>query len=108
MKITLRKKNGVKFPTRKIHSVVQTVLPKGANFRMSVINSKIGGMKVVRVITPAWKRLPPSDRILKILRVANTELSHAERKSILRFSVLTPDEFKLLTDKPSRKIAVHN
>jgi hypothetical protein len=108
MKITLSKKNGVKFPKRKIYSVVQTVLPKGATFHMRVLNSKIGGMKVVRVITPAWKKLPPSDRILKILRVANTELSSAERKNILRFSVLTPDELKLLTNKPLRKAAVHH
>jgi hypothetical protein len=107
MKITPAKKNGVKFPTRKIHSMVQTILPKGANFRLRVMNSKIGGMKVVRVITPAWKRLPPSDRILKILRIADTELTLAERKKILRFSVLTPKEFSLLTNKPLRRIAFH-
>ncbi len=107
MKITFRKKNAAGFPRRKIHSVVQAVLPKGANFRMRVFNSKIGGMKVVRVVTPAWKSLPPSDRILRLLRVANTELSYAERKGILRFSVLTPDELKLLTNKPPRKVAAH-
>ncbi len=75
---------------------------------MRVLNSKIGGMKVVRVVTPAWKNLPPSDRILRILRAANTELSLAERKHILRFSVLTPDELRLLTNKPVRKSAVRN
>jgi hypothetical protein len=104
MKITLSKKKAAKFPTKKIRSVVQTVLPKGSNFRLRVIDSKIRGMKVVRVVTPAWKSLPPSDRILKILEVANSELSNAERKGILRFSVLTPDELKLLTNKPSRKV----
>jgi hypothetical protein len=108
VKITFRKKNAAKFPRRKIHSVVQTVLPKGANFRMRVFDSKIGGMKVVRVVTPAWKNLPPSDRILKILRVANAELSHEERKGILRFSVLTPHELKLLTNKPLRRVAAHH
>jgi hypothetical protein len=108
VKITFNKKNGAKFPTRKIHSVVQNVLPKGASFRLRVINSTIGGMKVVRVVTPAWKNLPPSDRILRILRVANTKLSYAERKGILRFSVLTPDELKLLTNKPPRKVAAHH
>jgi hypothetical protein len=108
MKITLNKKNASKFPTRKIRSVVQTVLPKGANFRLRVINSKIGGMKVVRVVTPAWKNLPPSGRILRILTAANKRLSNAEQKGILRFSVLTPDELKLLTNKPSKKVAAHN
>jgi len=108
MKVTLNKKNRTKFPRGKIHSVVETVLPKGANFRMRVFNSKIGGMKVVRVVTPAWKNLPPSDRILRLLRVANVQLSFEERKGILRFSVLTPDEVKLLTNKPIRKVAVHN
>jgi hypothetical protein len=108
MKIALRKRNAAKFPTRKIRSVVQTVLPKGAYFRLRVIDSKIRGMKVVRVVTPAWKSLAPSDRILKILELANAELSNAERKGILRFSVLTPDELKLLTNKPSRKVVARN
>jgi hypothetical protein len=88
--------------------VVQAVLPKGARFRLRVIDSKIGGMKVVRVVTPAWKKLPHFDRILRVLRVANTALSDAERKSILRFSVLTPDELRLLTNKPLRKMAAHH
>jgi hypothetical protein len=108
MKINLRKRNAARFPKRKIFSVVQSVLPKGAIFRLRVFDSKIGGMKVVRVVTPAWKNLPPSDRILRILKVANTELSHAERKGILRFSVLTPDELRLLTDKPLKRAATHN
>jgi hypothetical protein len=96
MKSALSKKNAVKFPTRKIRSVVQTVLPKGANFRVRVIDSKIGGMKIVRVVTPAWKSLTRSDRILRIITAANTGLSVAERKDILRFSVLTPEELKRL------------
>jgi hypothetical protein len=108
MKTTLRKKTGPRFPTKKIYSVVQNVLPKGADFRLRVINSKIGGMKVVRVVTPAWRNLSPADRILKILRVANTELSNKERKNILRFSVLTPSELRLLTNKPLRKVAAHH
>ena len=87
---------------------MQTVLPKGARFRLRVIDSKIGGMKVVRVVTPAWKNLPHFDRVLRILRVANATLSDAERNSILRFSVLTPDELKLLTNKPLRKVAAHH
>ena len=97
MKMNFRKKNGRKFPTRKIRSVVQNVLPRGAIFRLRVIDSKIGGMKIVRVVTPAWKNLRHFDRISRILTAANTELSDEERKGILRFSVLTPRELKLLT-----------
>jgi hypothetical protein len=96
VKHTFSKRNGAKFPTRKIRAVVQTVLPKGARFRMRVIDSKIGGMKVVRVITPSWKGLSHFERILRILEVANAELSLAERRRILRFSVLTPEELKRL------------
>ena len=108
MKHTLNKRNGAKFPKRKIRSVVQAVLPKGARFRLRVLDSKIGGMKIVRVVTPAWKKLTHFERILRILTVANATLSDAERNSILRFSVLTPDELKLLTDKPSRKVAARH
>ena len=99
MRYAVARKNGAKFPTRKIHSVVQTVLPKGAQFRLHIVDSQIGGLKVVRVVTPAWKTLSPSDRISRLLRVANIELSDTERNGILRFSVLTPDEWKFLTLK---------
>ena|ERR1700722_15265371 len=98
------KKKSVRFPRRKIYSVVQTVLPKGADFRMQVIDSNIGRMKIVRVVTPAWKKLPPSDRIFKIINAANAKLSVTDRKDILRFSVLTPEELKLVTHKPVKRI----
>jgi hypothetical protein len=94
MNNVVNKKRPVKFPTRKIHSMVATVLPKGSDFHVHVSDSKIGKMKIVRVVTPAWKRLRPSDRIGRVLEAADTELSAAERKNILRFSVLTPDEYK--------------
>jgi hypothetical protein len=96
------KKKSVKFPRNKIRSVVRTVLPKGADFRLQVIDSNIGRMKVVRVVTPAWKKLSTSDRILKIINAANSRLTDAERKNILRFSVLTPEELKLVTHKTGK------
>jgi hypothetical protein len=99
------KKKPAGFPRRKIYCVVQTVLPKGAGFRMQVIDSNIGRMKIVRVVTPAWKKLPPSDRILKIINAANTKLSVTDRKDILRFSVLTPEELKRITPKPVKRIS---
>ncbi len=80
-------------------------MPKGADFRLQVIDSKIGRMKIVRVVTPAWKTLTTADRILKILKAANSRLSEAERKDILRFSVLTPKELDLVNGKFSKKAA---
>jgi hypothetical protein len=91
-----RKKKLAGFPRSKIRSVVRDVLPKGAEFRLQVIDSNIGKMKVVRVVTPAWKSLSTSARILKLLRVMNSKLSDAERKDILRFSVLTPAELDMV------------
>jgi hypothetical protein len=102
MTTAARKKRPARFPRNKIHSVVQTVLPKGAGFQMQVIDSKIGRMKIVRVVTPVWKTLTPSDRILRILKATNSALSDDERKNILRFSVLTPEEMKLMGHKPAR------
>ena len=84
--------------------MMATILPKGVHFQLKVSNSQIGKMKIVRVVTPAWSKLRPSARITKVLEVANTELSKTERKNILRFSVLTPDEFsEVVLGKPPRR-----
>jgi hypothetical protein len=100
MNTTANKEAAAKFPRKKIHSVVLSVLPKGKGFRLHVTDSNIGKMKIVRIVTPAWKMLPPSDRIDKIIRAANAQLTAKEQKSILRFSVLTPDEYsKILPRK---------
>jgi|GEM_PF-1033062 len=93
MNTTANKRTPAKFPRKKIYLVVLSVLPKGKEFRLQVIDSNIGRMKIVRIVTPAWNRLPPSDRIDKIIRAANAQLTAKEQKSILRFSVLTPDEY---------------
>lgn len=77
-------------------------LPKGAAFRTQVIETDLGRYKVVRVVTPAWITLPLSDRILKLLKVANKELTEAERKDILRFSVLTPEELDSIYGKVAK------
>lgn len=104
MSITANKKSPVKFPTKKIWSMVATVLPKGSNFEVKVIDSKIGKMKIVRVVTPAWKRLSPADRIGRMIRAANLDLSESERKNILRFSVLTPDEYaEVVPQRPFKR-----
>ncbi len=90
---TSKKKGSTQFPKAKITHAVKTILPKG-NFKVQVADSKIGKMKIVRVVTPAWKSLRPAERIGKVLDAVNGKLTAKEQGGILRFSVLTPDEYK--------------
>lgn len=89
---TSKKKISTQFPRAKIAHAVKTVLPNG-NFKLRVADSKIGKMKIVRVVTPAWKSLRPAERIGKILDAVSGKLTTEEQGGILRFSVLTPDEY---------------
>jgi hypothetical protein len=99
----IRKKPQRSFPRRKVRSIVQGVLPKGQSFKLQLVDSNIRNMKIVRIVTPAWKRLSPSERIHKMILAANTELKPEEIKSILRFSVLTPEEYKSILPPKPRK-----
>lgn len=64
-------------------------------------------MKIVRVVTPAWKSLRPAARIGKVLDAVNIHLTPRERKGILRFSVLTPEEYQdVVLGKPAKAKAV--
>ena|SRR5215471_3086910 len=101
---TAYQKTTVKFPRSKISGAVKMVLPKAqkGNFKLRVVNSPIGKMKIVRVVTPAWKSLRPADRIGKVLGAINTVLTREEQKAILRFSVLTPDEYEGVVERKSR------
>jgi hypothetical protein len=82
-----------KFPRAKISRAVAGII-KGKPFEIRVANSTIDKMKIVRVVTSAWKSLRPPARIGKVLDAVNTQLTPQERKSILRFSVLTPEEYR--------------
>jgi len=105
MNVNARKKSQVKFPRRKVYSLVKTILPKGQKFHLYVVDSNIGNMKIVRVITPAWKSLRPAARIDKVIRMANSGLTANDQKKILRFSVLTPDEYSQIRPrKGARKL----
>lgn len=81
-----------RFPKAKIADAVRTLLPTG-DFKIHVADSRIGKMKIVRVVTPAWKSLRPAERIGKILDALSDKLTARERENILRFSVLTPAEY---------------
>src|SRR4030095_1392164 len=75
---------------------VERVIPNGQDFKVYVSDSKIGKMKVVRVVTPAWKSRRPAFRISRVQSAVDDALTNSEQKSILRFSVLTPDEYKMV------------
>jgi hypothetical protein len=100
--ITLKKKPAAKFPKAKITHAVQGLL-KGKDFKLQVADSKIGKMKIVRVVTPAWKTLRPAVRIGRVRDAVNSELTAREQKGILRFSVLTPQEYQeVVLRKPAK------
>jgi hypothetical protein len=91
-----KNKPSTAFPRQKVACAVEEVLPRGQEFKLHVQNSNIGGLKIVRVVTPAWKNLRPWQRIGKIRPAIEGELSPAEQSGILRLSVLTPKEYKEL------------
>ena len=85
--------NAVKFPTAKIKSAVAAIIPKEKGFTLKIADSEIGKKKIVRVITPAWKTLRGWERISKVLKAVEGHLSEKEEDRILRFSVLTQEEY---------------
>lgn len=93
MNAPIKKKPTAKFPKAKITHAVADML-KGKSFKLKVANSSIGKLKIVRVITEAWKTQRPAVRIGKVQDAVNAKLTPQERKSILRFSVLTPKEYE--------------
>ena len=94
MKPKADKKAPPAFPKAKITHAVRKVIPNGQPFKVYVGDSKIGKMKLVRIVTPAWKSRRPAFRISRVLDAVDDELTPTEQKRILRFSVLTPKEYK--------------
>jgi hypothetical protein len=108
MTATAKKKQAAKFPKAKISQLIQGVL-KDKPFKIHVTDAGIGKMKIVRVVTPAWKSLRPAVRISKVLDAVNTELTPQEQKGILRFSVLTPGEYKtVVKNRPAAFKVLHH
>jgi hypothetical protein len=95
MTATAKKKLG-NIPRKKIADAVELALPKGGTFHLHVEKSRLGGMRVIRIVTPAWKTLRPAERISKVRAAVENALSENEQKRILRFSVLTPQEYRTL------------
>ncbi len=82
------------FPASRIKKLVQAVVPQGQAYKIRLSDSGFDESKVVRVITPAWKRLQRNERILKLLEAQEQFLTEEDRRHILRYSVLTPQEFE--------------
>jgi len=80
-------------PTKLIKRTLSGILPAKAKFEVRVSKSGLGNLKVVRVITDAWKSEPVTERLERVLTAVRPALSPAQNDVILRFSVLTPKEF---------------
>ncbi|HYZ74923.1 MAG TPA: hypothetical protein VE641_17720 [Chthoniobacterales bacterium] len=101
--MTATKTKPIKIPPQKIAGAVKRVLPRGRTLNVKVEDSDLGGMKIVRVVTTAWKDLRPAERISRVRGAVEQVLSRDEQDKILRFSVLTPGEYKSIwNDPPSR------
>jgi hypothetical protein len=90
---TRKKRTATVFPRKKIQAALQGLLGE-RKFEIKVANSLIGKSKIVRIITPAWKNQRPWQRIEKVLAAVDGKLTPAEKKQLLRYSVLTPEEYK--------------
>lgn len=82
------------FPTGKIKQLAQSVIPARKDFQIHISDSGFDDSKIVRIVTSAWKTLLPAKRIAKFLDAQAKFLEPAEQQQILRYSVLTPEEYK--------------
>ena len=82
--------------TARIHRLVGAAIPKGKPFRVLWQPTGIGKWRILRVVTPAWKSLPRSERIHKIQQAVEPGLTARESAQVFRFSVLTPAELRRL------------
>src|SRR5262245_42220751 len=93
--------------TAKINRLVRQALPKGRPLKIIWRRTGLRNSRTLRVVTPAWKTLSRHDRILRLENAIATKLSARERSLIFRISVLTPAEFKRLSEVvPARYLSV--
>lgn len=93
MKRPSSKPTAAAVPTKLIKQTLSGILPVKAQFEVRVSKSGLGNLKVVRVITDAWKGKPVTERLERVLTAVRPVLTSAENDSILRFSVMTPKEY---------------
>jgi hypothetical protein len=88
--MTATKTKVAKVRREKIVDAVKLAIPKGRRFKVSFEDSALGGMKIVRVVTTAWKDLRPAERITRVRGAVEKALSQDEQDKILRFSAGQP------------------
>ena len=89
--------------TGKINRLVRRALPKGKPAKIMWLPTGFSRSRILRVVTPAWKNLPRSQRIYKLQRALEADLTAREQQRIFRISVLTPAEFERLAQVVPRK-----
>src|SRR5689334_19513304 len=82
--------------TARVNRLVKAAIPKGKPFRVIWQPTGVGRWQILRVITPAWKSLPRSERVHRMRQAVEPNLTPRERDRIFRFSVLTRAELKRL------------
>lgn len=70
--------------------LVASSLPPRATGRVQL--RTFDGYTVIELVTSAWKRLPLMEKILRVRKALDNGLTEAQRNSILRVAVLTPEE----------------
>jgi hypothetical protein len=80
--------------TERINKLVRMAIPKSKPVQILWHSTGIGKSQILRIITPAWKSLPRSERILKIQRAIEPSLNEEDRERIFRISVLTKAELR--------------
>lgn len=89
--------------TARINKVVRAALPKGKPARILWLPTGVGKSKILRVITPAWKSLPRSERILRLQQAVETNVQRSDLIHLFRISVMTQDELRTLDPfRPAR------
>src|SRR5216110_753423 len=89
----------------RIRRLVGAAIPKGKPFKVLWEPTGIGTWHILRVVTPAWKSLPRSERILKVQEAVAPKLSERERAQVFRFSVMTDAELRKLKAMLPREAA---
>src|SRR5437870_7753751 len=82
--------------TARINKLVKAVIPQDKPFRVMWEPTGIQKWQILRVVTPAWRSLPKSERVRKVREAVEPNLTAQERANIFRFSVLTPAELRRL------------
>ena len=86
--------------------LVKQAIPKGKPARIIWYPTGFSRSRILRVVTPAWKTLPRDQRISKLRRTLESNLTSQERAQIFRISVLTAQEFKRLSELlPARHLS---